>query len=1011
MLTAFAQLDCSPLLCDLDGSFKDYSRVWLDRVAFYFRHLLSAALRSGGSAWSGKVVSSTDIITTLSLRSLTPEPSRPQPGMILLGPNAVVFVVTGPSPGLDDNVLALAFPAASVVPLPPRPLRCVRVLPQKRREIVFYERGSVQPALFQAQGILSLRRCSPHLSCVLVAPTDVIPDCPSFPDPSYSPWAPYVPSAGPPLPSPSVDSLNQTQQDILSRLSSCVEVIQGPPGSGKSTLIAAICHSCVKPGVRILLTAPSNKAVNSIAEKLLQWGVADVLAVGSRDRMGPSTMKCLLPNWVRDSAAVSSLSAALHATDLGYTELAFAEAGSSAVTDACVLPKPHHSAVDSHKRLRERLSSAWVHAALKCIQSVRVVLCTSSASIHVVDRLRRDCFGMEADSAAAACESLRFALAIQDEAGATLEPESLFALLHGAQAVLQVGDHHQLPPYSEWADVGYTTSLMERLYALSSVYGSEADHVLHCRMMDVQYRMPPVIGDAVSRLFYNGLLRSRVGLDLVAQPLRVCAVDGVEKRVGSSWANDAEASAVVSLASRLISIGELQAHQVCVITFYSAQRDRISALLTAQALSIAVATADSMQGSECEVVLLSAVRTDGVGFLSDRRRLNVALSRSRQLLVVFAQLRVLNSIQSGVHLLQSACSLPVEDAEIRQLALLNPPRVSGSVPTESIWSTAGPFSLYQDGCSFGALTDHDATLLSRWPLCYSACAAVQARAKTIDVDIISTDGAVRRACALVWFSCVAHPGRQRRLARGSTTSDDPIVDIRSAESSSPPSTLATLPVIRDHTGLHLLDVTGCNGGRGKGKGQGRGGRGSGGRSGIGRLEQQDQLRTDAPAPLVNSSVSSPACNPSDICRVPSATGANTGGVGPVESGASLCPAPTTALNQTDLHTPTCNRAAPCVIDESTPFCVASAPAGPVREPPTGFKGLLAGRHTDRGPIYGSSPGALSKHSPEIASPGDEASQPSTVNDSLQHGDDRMHSCTNYQPAVPDDSDPTDTVSI
>ena len=63
-------------------------------------------------------------------------------------------------------------------------------------------------------------------------------------------------------------------------------------------------------------------------------------------------------------------------------------------------------------------------------------------------------------------------------------------------------------------DVGDTTSLMERLYALSSVYGSEADHVLHCRMMDVQYRMPPVIGDAISRLFYNGLLRSRVGLDL-----------------------------------------------------------------------------------------------------------------------------------------------------------------------------------------------------------------------------------------------------------------------------------------------------------------------------------------------------------------------------------------------------------------------------------------------------------------------------------------------------------------
>ena len=50
------------------------------------------------------------------------------------------------------------------------------------------------------------------------------------------------------------------------------------------------------------------------------------------------------------------------------------------------------------------------------------------------------------------------------------------------------------------------------------------------------------------------------------------------------------------------------------------------------ALDVVVATTDSFQGREADVVLLSLVRTSSPGFWSDARRLNVALTRAKHVL-------------------------------------------------------------------------------------------------------------------------------------------------------------------------------------------------------------------------------------------------------------------------------------------------------------------------------------------------------------------------------------------
>ena len=81
---------------------------------------------------------------------------------------------------------------------------------------------------------------------------------------------------------------------------------------------------------------------------------------------------------------------------------------------------------------------------------------------------------------------------------------------------------------------------------------------------------------------------------------------------------------------------------MCIITFYSAQvhllRDKIRNHVTFRCMSshVPVHTVDSFQGSEADIVIISFVRGNkhnSTGFLKDYRRLNVALTRAKHVLL------------------------------------------------------------------------------------------------------------------------------------------------------------------------------------------------------------------------------------------------------------------------------------------------------------------------------------------------------------------------------------------
>ena len=91
------------------------------------------------------------------------------------------------------------------------------------------------------------------------------------------------------------------------------------------------------------------------------------------------------------------------------------------------------------------------------------------------------------------------------------------------------------------------------------------------------------------------------------------------------------------LAAHAVHYLGFEPHRINILTFYNAQRDLLEKLAKREGIAVPVLSVDSMQGREADVILLSCVRADpagGLGFVADPRRVNVALSRARESLIV-----------------------------------------------------------------------------------------------------------------------------------------------------------------------------------------------------------------------------------------------------------------------------------------------------------------------------------------------------------------------------------------
>ncbi|KAJ3184589.1 hypothetical protein HDU87_003990 [Geranomyces variabilis] len=201
------------------------------------------------------------------------------------------------------------------------------------------------------------------------------------------------------------------------------------------------------------------------------------------------------------------------------------------------------------------------------------------------------------------------------------------------QRITFVGDPEQLAPYGN-----------EEHPAVMSIFERHLPDV----MLKEQYRMPNDLGSFISDHVYRRQLVSHKRPRRESSISFVDVASGCESKSGTGYQNACEADAVVNCV-----MSKFLDRDFVVITPYIAQREYIAARLR-EAISRArlagrtdrnpeaaderVHTVDTVQGQEADVVVFSAVRTTAPGFLRNRRRLNVALTRAKNRLIVVARL-------------------------------------------------------------------------------------------------------------------------------------------------------------------------------------------------------------------------------------------------------------------------------------------------------------------------------------------------------------------------------------
>lgn len=264
-----------------------------------------------------------------------------------------------------------------------------------------------------------------------------------------------------------------------------------------------------------------------------------------------------------------------------------------------------------------------------------------------------------------------FDLAIVDEAGQIGTADVLVPLVRARRAVL-VGDHQQLPPYLDsevaiWGEGIDDPAIRELLSRSALELLVDSLPRPNVEMLSQQRRMPRVIADFISQVFYRGMLGTSVERDHTDQlftsafafvdTARLPAGERGERSASArdrgqrGFLNPSEARLLVKLAAHYDQLGRDWA----VIVPYRAQIKAITTALVAEIgqadkVRLNVGSVDAFQGGQRAVILYGFTRSnpDGhVGFLKELRRTNVAFTRAKEQLVLVGDMTTLTKADNA----------------------------------------------------------------------------------------------------------------------------------------------------------------------------------------------------------------------------------------------------------------------------------------------------------------------------------------------------------------------------
>ncbi|KAI7796065.1 putative helicase senataxin [Triplophysa rosa] len=475
-------------------------------------------------------------------------------------------------------------------------------------------------------------------------------------------------------------------------------LIHGPPGTGKSKTIGGLLYkllSSVGNGAapvgslsskarrtRILLCAPSNAAIDSLMKKVIvvfkekcrninipqgNCGDINLVRLGSERTISKSLKPFSLDHQTRARAqrAQQTVEADIqtqkeqldHRIDILSRRCAKVQKDS---TEFNILTKEKLQLLTEREGLSRKIKecrSKRQESQALVLQNAHVICCTlsTSGSIILENAFRR--LGHEP-----------FSCVIIDEASQAKETETLIPMLYRCPAVILVGDPNQLPPTVvslKAKELGYDQSLMARLYKSLHQSNPQPSPVF---LLSMQYRMHPDICEFPSKYIYNNTLKNdcetaqkRCSFSWPFKPYRVFDVtDGRENKERDSFFNLKEVKLVVMLLKLL---GEKQSVRVGVITHYNAQKQKILEALREPGsenkhLQVEVDTVDGFQGREMDCIIVSCVRASSemgsIGFVGNRQRMNVTITRAKFSLFVLGHLRTLREQSDWGALIEDA---------------------------------------------------------------------------------------------------------------------------------------------------------------------------------------------------------------------------------------------------------------------------------------------------------------------------------------------------------------------
>ena len=428
--------------------------------------------------------------------------------------------------------------------------------------------------------------------------------------------------------------MNKTQEQAVNEVlwAKDVAVVHGPPGTGKTTTLVEAIYETLHRETQVLVCAQSNMAVDWISEKLVDHGVP-VLRIGNPSRVND---KMLSFTYERKFESHPD-----------YPELWSIRKTIRQIRENRKRGDNVHQKI---ARLRDRAAEIEMAINAQLFDEARVVACTLVGSANKL--LVRH----------------KFSTLFIDEAAQALEPACWIATRRASRIIL-AGDHQQLPPTIKCYEAmkqGLGKTLMERIVE------NQPEAVT---LLQVQYRMNDAIMKFSSDWFYHGQVESDESvkhrsvldweypiqwidgqemLQQVNEELKEeerLDIDFTEQFIGENHGriNKAEAELVLTtLRNYIDKIGQKrfldERLDVGIISPYKVQTQYLRQQIRRREefkpyrQVISINTVDGFQGQERDIILISLVRSNEngqIGFLSDLRRMNVAMTRARMKLIIF----------------------------------------------------------------------------------------------------------------------------------------------------------------------------------------------------------------------------------------------------------------------------------------------------------------------------------------------------------------------------------------